>query len=39
MLLTNNHTGGGYVVGEVPLYDIITYQGAQTLLNRRHNMN
>ena len=25
MLLVKNHTGGGYVVGVVPLYNIISY--------------
>ena len=39
ILLVENHTERGHVVGEVPLYDIISYQGVQKLLNRRHNMN
>ena len=39
ILLMKNHTVGGYVVGEVPLNDVISYQGSQKLLNRRHNMN
>ena len=39
MLLVKNHTRGGHVIGEVQLYDIISYQGAKKILNRYHNMN
>ena len=39
MSLVKNHTGGGYAIGDVQVYDMISYQGTQKLLNRYHNMN
>ena len=29
MLLVKNHTSGGYVIGKVQLYDMISYRGTQ----------
>ena len=29
MSLVKNHTGGGYEIGDVQVYDMISYQGIQ----------